>query len=272
MPWAVKLPIGWVLSVPLPNCKSLKASVCFASSGASIDESADFDLELQVSKWWDLESYVSFVSVDPGSKIDKKALETLEKTCVFTGKRYCVGLLWDPDAKPFTNNFSLAKSQLLLLERRLCKNPEMLVGYVKSIDYDIAKGYMRKVPLCAKVKTTTWLPQRYLPHHLVVNPNKLSKIRRVRNDAARFAGNSLIEALVPGTDLLSDLIGILIRFRLFKVGLSADIEAIFKLRSQRMNSASSDFCGGRVRRPKLKRFSTRGTFSKQSHLQLVPIL
>ena len=45
--------------------------------------------------------------------------------------------------------------------------------------------------------------------------------------AARFAGKSLNEALVFGPDMLSDLIGILIRFRLFKVGLSADIEAIF---------------------------------------------
>ena len=39
--WAVKLPIGWVLSGPLPNCKFLKTSVCFASSGASVDESVD---------------------------------------------------------------------------------------------------------------------------------------------------------------------------------------------------------------------------------------
>ena len=79
LPWAVKLPIGWVLSGPLPNCKSLKSSVCFASSGACVDESVDLDLATQVSKWWALESYASFVSVDPRSKSDKKALETLEK-------------------------------------------------------------------------------------------------------------------------------------------------------------------------------------------------
>ena len=50
LPWAVKLPIGWVLSGPLPSCKSLKTSVGFASSGASVDESADLDLATQVSK------------------------------------------------------------------------------------------------------------------------------------------------------------------------------------------------------------------------------
>ena len=98
--------------------------------------------------------------------------------------------MWDPDAKLLANNFSLAKSQLLLLERRLCKNPEMQVGYVKSIEDDIAKGYVRKVPF-SEVKTTHCLPQWYLPHHPVVNPNKPSTIRRVCNAAPHFAGNSL---------------------------------------------------------------------------------
>ena len=81
------------MSGPLPNFKSLKTTVCFASSGASADESVDLDLATQVSKWWALESYASFVSVDPRSKSDKKALKTFEKTCVSTGKRYCVVFL-----------------------------------------------------------------------------------------------------------------------------------------------------------------------------------
>ena len=80
LPWAVKLPIVWVLSGPLLNCKSLKNSVFFTSSGgASVDESADLDSATEVSKWWALEIYASFVSVDPRSKSDKKVLENLEK-------------------------------------------------------------------------------------------------------------------------------------------------------------------------------------------------
>ena len=122
------------------------------------------NLATQVSKWWALASYASIVSVDPRSKSDKKALEALEKTCVFTGERYCVGLLWDPTAKLLTNNFSLAESQLLSLERRLCKNPELQIDYVKSIVYDIANGFVRKVPF-TEVKTTHILPQWYLKHH-----------------------------------------------------------------------------------------------------------
>ena len=174
-----------------------KTSVRFGSSGTLVDESVDLDLATQCSKWYAFESYASFVSVDPRSKSDKKH-----------------------------NNFSLAKSQLLSLERHLCKNLELQNGYIKSIEDDIANGYVRKVPF-TEVRTTHSLSQWYLPHHPVVNPNKPSKICRFCNAAALFAGNSLNEVLDPGPDLLSDLIGILIRFRLFQIGLSADIEAKF---------------------------------------------
>ena len=104
--------------------------------------------------------------------------------------------MWDPDAKPLTDNFFSAKSWLLLLESRLCKNPEVQVGYVKTNEDDIANGHVRKVPL-SEVKTTHCLPQWYLPHHPVVNPNKPNKIRRVCNAAACFAGNSLSADLEP---------------------------------------------------------------------------
>ena len=70
-------------------------------------------------------------------------------------------------------------------------------------------------------------PQWYLPHHPVINPNKPEKIRRVCNAASRFCQVSLNEVLVPGPDFLSNLIGIFLRFRLFRVALTADIEAMF---------------------------------------------
>ena len=101
-----------------------------------------------------------------------------------------------------------------------------MLGYVISIADDIANGYLRKIPF-TEVKATHTLPQWYLPYHPVVISNKLSKIRRVCNASARFTGSALKEVLVRSPDLLSDLIGVLMHFRLFKIGLSADIEAMF---------------------------------------------
>ena len=221
LPWAVKLPIGWVLRGPLPIA-TLKTNVCFAFSGASLDETLGLGLATQVSTWA-LESNESFVSVDPRSTSDKKALETLQKTYVFTGKRYCVGLLCDPDANPLTNNFVSEKVSFYHLNVVFART--LRCNLVMSIADGNANGYLREVPF-TEVKTTHNSPQWYLLYHTVVNPNKLSKIRRVCNASSRFARNALIEILVPGPDLLSDFIRILIRFRFFKIGLSADIAAM----------------------------------------------
>ena len=66
LPCAVKLPIGWVRGDRFPIA-TLKANVCFASLGASVDETRGLDLATQVSTRA-LESNESFVSVDPRSK------------------------------------------------------------------------------------------------------------------------------------------------------------------------------------------------------------
>ena len=98
--------------------------------------------------------------------------------------------------------------------------------YADSIRVDEQKGYVRRVTV-EEMTSGEKDPQWYLPHHPVINPNKPEKIRRVCNAASRFCQVSLNEVLVPGPDFLSDLIGIFLQFRLFRVALTADIEAMF---------------------------------------------
>ena len=57
--------------------------------------------------------------------------------------------------------------------------------------------------------------------------NKPGKIRRVLNDAAKFQGSSMKNALLMGPDLLQSLYHILIRFRQYPYAVSADIEGMF---------------------------------------------
>ena len=66
-----------------------------------------------------------------------------------------------------------------------------------------------------------------MPHHLVLNPNKPGKVRRVCNAASKFKGFSLNDVLLTGADLLAGLMAILARFRENAVALSADIEEMF---------------------------------------------
>ena len=67
----------------------------------------------------------------------------------------------------------------------------------------------------------------YLPHHLVQNPNKPRKIRRVVNAASNYRGQSLNSNLLTGPDLFNSLLGLLLRFCEHPVATLAVIESMF---------------------------------------------
>ena len=86
-PFSVRLPIGWVLSGPLPSSSSL-VSTCFK---ANVEQ--DYELACQVESWYDMESYGAYKQVDPRSAADACAQEKLETTTIHKGQRCDVGLL-----------------------------------------------------------------------------------------------------------------------------------------------------------------------------------
>ena len=67
----------------------------------------------------------------------------------------------------------------------------------------------------------------YLPHHLVLKPNKPGKVRCVCNAAAKYKDICLNDILLAGPNLLRGLIGTIFRFREGPIALTADIESIF---------------------------------------------
>ena len=90
-PFAVRLPIGWVLSGPLPSSSSL-VSTCFK---ANVEQS--YELGCQVKSWYDMESYGAYKQVDSRSTVDARAQEIIEATTIHNGQRYDVGMLWADD-------------------------------------------------------------------------------------------------------------------------------------------------------------------------------
>ena len=219
-PFAVRLPIGWVLSGPLPSSSSL-VSTCFK---ANIEQ--DFELACQVKSWYDMESYGAFKQVDPRSAADARAQEILETTTFHNGQRYDVGMLWADDNIQLPNNYFSSLVQLKSLEKRLSRDTSLKETYANTIREDLEKGYLKTVPDAHKVEQRSdreW----YLPHHPVINPNKPGKVRRVLNGAAKFHGTSLNKSLLTGPDLLQNLIHVLLRFRQHKFAVSADIEGMF---------------------------------------------
>lgn len=69
----------------------------------------------------------------------------------------------------------------------------------------------------------TW----YLPHHAVYNINKPDKIRVVFDASAKFLHISLNDDLLQRPDLTNKLTGVLLRLRLGKIAVKANIEKCF---------------------------------------------
>ena len=222
-PVAVRLPLGWVLSGPLPSTSGL-FSTCFKAVTSNKD--ADSELGDQLRSWYEMESYGAFKQVDPRSAADARAEKILERTTYHDGSRYQVGMLWAEDESSLPNNYFSALVQLKSLERRLGKDAELKERYSKTIHEDHSKGYIVNVNKadCFKVSNAR---EWYFPHHPVVNPHKPGKVRRVLNGAAKFQCHSLNNSLLTGPDLLQSLIHILIRFRQYPYAVSADIEGMF---------------------------------------------
>ena len=72
--------------------------------------------------------------------------------------------------------------------------------------------------------------KHYIAHHEVLTPEKTTTKLRIVFDASaktRRKNQSLNESLHRGPVILEDLCGLLLRFRLHKVALVADVEKAF---------------------------------------------
>ena len=133
-PVAVVLPLGWVLSGPLPTSSGLIATCFKANTNPD-------SLPAQLRAWYDIESFGAMKHVDPRSTADKRALEILKDTTYHDGTRYQVGLLWAND-DALQDNYYAAFVQLKSLE----KDPVLNDRYRETISSDVANGYIIEVP------------------------------------------------------------------------------------------------------------------------------
>ena len=104
-PIAVRNPLGWVLSGPLPSTSRL-FSTCF-KAGTQIE--SDFNLADQVRSWYDIESNGAYKQVDPRSAPGARGHKLLEDTTYHDGCRYQVGMLWADNKCSLPKNYFSVK-------------------------------------------------------------------------------------------------------------------------------------------------------------------
>ncbi len=86
------------------------------------------------------------------------------------------------------------------------------------------EGAAREVP---KEELATLKPLWYLPHHAVWHPRKPEEPRVVFDCASKTNGTSLNDELLRGPENTSSLIGVILRFRVDNIAVTADVKRMF---------------------------------------------
>lgn len=223
-PVGAKTKLGWLVYGKQQHDLSSAASYSMM-----ISEMEDESLHNLVKSYFSTESLGTAPNAKClRSKEDERAAKIIQNTMRNIGGRYEVGLLWKNDCikLPTQASYQMSLKRLEHTVSKLEKDPSIKEFYQNKFKDYLDKGYLRELSE-GEVKVTgprTW----YLPHFLVVNPNKIPLKPRLVFDAAASAGGmSLNSQLLKGYENPKKLIHIQFRFREGKIAVSGDMKEMF---------------------------------------------
>ncbi|XP_058837183.1 uncharacterized protein LOC131693415 [Topomyia yanbarensis] len=221
-PIAVKTRLGWCIfgGGESRDTHSLNYHACECAG------TGDQELHNAVKDYFSMEDAGVQPPVVLESVEDTRAREIMERTTIRVGEQFQTGLLWRYDEIEFPDSYNMAVKRFECLERRMLRDPELAANLKKQIAEYQLKGYAHRATqkeLALADPKRVW----YLPLGVVTNPRKPGKVRLIWDAAAKVDGISLNSMLLKGPDQLSSLPGVLLRFRQYKVGVSADIREMF---------------------------------------------
>ncbi|XP_045540617.1 uncharacterized protein LOC106708519 [Papilio machaon] len=220
--------LGWILSGQL---KTISHSETFNNCHNIVSLHSFHSNENELlRRFWELES-------EPQTNFNKKQLTPDEQKCedlfLATTKRdesgrYIVRLPFKSDNPSCKSSGSrdIALKRFLMLEKRLTRNPELKAQYSEVINEYLQLYHMEKVP--EECKNDSFAV--YLPHHAVVRNDKTTTKVRVVFDASCAGSNgiSLNNDLMVGPSLQPELRHIIMRWRCYRICLTADIIKMYR--------------------------------------------
>ena len=222
-PIAINTVFGWVLSGPATSSEQSQASASLLTHVLRVDSSTQETLTLddRLKTFWDLES----LGISP-SLYESPVCEEFENSIQFIDGRYQVELPWKQSHPPLADHYNLCLKRLRGLLRRLQGDSKVLHEYDAIIKDQMQRGIVEIVeddnPDEDRGKV------HYMPHHAVVRHDKdTTKVRVVYDGSARSDGPSLNDCLHAGPKFNQRIFDILLRFRLHRVAITADIEKAF---------------------------------------------
>ena len=223
--------LGWVVSGPVKEVSNpLDYSISSNVSVISTETTDDL-----LSRFWELEN----VPIKKHLTAEEAACEQHfnDTTIQKPDGRFVVQLPFRSTDTKLGLSRASALKRFFSLERKLNANPELKRKYIEFIQEFIDLGHMEQVPKEELDNPNCY----YLPHHCVHKPDSTTtKLRVVFDASARTtSGHSLNDCLLVGPKLQDDLFNILVRFRFFKIAMSADISKMY--RQVELNRPDRDF-------------------------------
>ena len=212
-PVATKTRLGWIVGGPVISNECANLTM---HAGVMETESSD---EF-VSQLWSLEG----LGIE--EECERDVMDRFTESVWFNDEsgRYQVSLPWREGIGPLSDNFGQSFQRLRNLCNRFVKDPELYDEYEAVMSDQIEQGVLERVPAVPPAVGDSY----YLPHHPVVRRDHAStKVRIVFDASSKIVGPSLNSALHEGPSLIAELFQILMRFRLHKVAVIADIEKAF---------------------------------------------
>lgn len=135
--------------------------------------------------------------------------------------RYVVPIPLKGDNSLLGNSYNRAYAQFRAMESKFCRNPVFREQYVRFMNDFIIQGHMTEFNQTIAKNEAHF----YAPHHGIDN----GKFRVVFSGAAiTTSGQSFNDIQMTGERLQDNLNDIILRFRLFKIALNADIKQMYR--------------------------------------------
>ncbi|XP_064462610.1 uncharacterized protein LOC135373316 [Ornithodoros turicata] len=193
--------------------------VCVLRAGIQND-----DHQTSLRQLWELDSIG--ITDDPKSNTlqNEEVHREFEKSIVKIDGHYGVSLPWKATPNTLDDNYAVAEKRLHRLVNRLTSDG-CLTEYDEAIRGYLRQGHAEKAPDATGTHGRVY----YMPHRAVIKPDSSSTRLRVVFDASSHASksSSLNDHLEKGPKVNSDLVPVLLRFRMNAIALAADIEKAF---------------------------------------------
>ena len=217
---AIHTRLGWVFSGPVSGMSQQDISTNLVITHALFVDAyqPQESLDHCLKQFWDLES----MGIQPR---ECSVYDKFENGIAYDGERYQVSLPWKESHPPLPDNYDLALRRLNGLLRRLRQSPGILHQYNDVIQDQIRKGIVEAV---VEPRERGARQVHYLPHHAVLREDKeTTKLRVVYDASAKINGPALNDCLYAGPKFGQKIMDIVMRFRVHKIAVAADIEKAF---------------------------------------------